>query len=415
MFDMDRNRIEQCMSLRPVVLDPGSGVFKAGYAGEEYPIHCFQNVVGLPHLYDELAINERRNRFLKKLNGYSVSIEKYIVGEEALNKRHNHTLSYPMEKGMVLDWDKMEYVFEHTFLNLLNNNPEETLVLITEPVIPLKKNREKMAEFLFDVFQVPGMHSVNQAVLALYSSGRTTGLVIDSGDTLTQAVPIFDGCLLSHAVEKLELGGRDVTNNLQRLFMERGFNFNSTAEHHFVRELKESTRNIVYVNVDPNITSEDIASKCLGQVREKEFEVSYTLPDRQVITIGRERLRCTEMLFTPSLIGKESLGISALAWKSIMNCERDVKKDLYSNIVLVGGNTMFKGFKERINKDLEMYMRANTLLRTVKIHADVLRQFSAWVGGSVVASLSTFQDLIVTIEEWDDYGASILERKFDRM
>jgi actin len=300
-------------------------------------------------------------------------------------------------------------------LNLLNNNPEETLVLITEPVIPLKKNREKMAEFLFDVFQVPGMHSVNQAVLALYSSGRTTGLVIDSGDTLTQAVPIFDGCLLSHAVEKLELGGRDVTNNLQRLFMERGFNFNSTAEHHFVRELKESTRNIVYVNVDPNITSEDIASKCLGQVREKEFEVSYTLPDRQVITIGRERLRCTEMLFTPSLIGKESLGISALAWKSIMNCERDVKKDLYSNIVLVGGNTMFKGFKERINKDLEMYMRANTLLRTVKIHADVLRQFSAWVGGSVVASLSTFQDLIVTIEEWDDYGASILERKFDRM
>lgn len=402
-------------SLQAVVLDPGSGVFKAGYAGNEYPTKSFQTVVGLPHLYNETAIHDRRKRFLKKLAGEHVGVEEYKVGEAALANRHNHTLSYPMSRGVVSSWDQMEFIFEHAFLDLLDIVPEETLALITEPAMTSTKNREKMAEFLFDVFGMPGIHMMSQAVLSLFSTGRTTGLVIDSGDHVTYTVPVYDGYLLDHCVKRLDIGGRDVTEYLQRLLLERGLYFTSSAEHHFVRELKESDQHVVQVNTDENITPEEICARWLEPAREKQFEVEYMLPDGQSFIIGREKLQCTEMLFHPPLVGKEALGISEMVWDSLNSCERDVKKDMYSNLVLVGGNTMLPGFQQRITTDLDSLARKKGVLRNFKVHSDPFRQFSSWSGGSIMASLSTFQDLVVTIDEWDEEGPVILEKKCGRM
>jgi actin len=411
-----REQQEQRMddaNFQAVVLDAGSGVFKAGYAGHEYPTKSFQTVVGLPHLYNEKDIQTRRSQHLKKLKGTILATgEEYLVGEDALKNRHNHTLSYPIERGNVVDWEKMEFIYEHALLDLLNVEPEETLFLITECPYTATKTREQTAEFLFEVFQVPGLHTMPQSVLSLFSTGRTTGLVIDSGDAVTHACPVYDGFLLTHCIERLELGGRDVTNYLQRLLMKRGLNFESSAEHHFVRELKEDDKTgCIQVNVDPTVTLEHLTAVSLSNEQEKQFEVDFVLPDGQPVKIGRERFQCTEMLFHPFMNGKEAVGICDMTWNSLNACERDVKKDMYSNVVLVGGNTQFKGFKERITQDLNQLASGNGVYKTFKVAADPLRQFSSWAGGSIMASLSTFPDFVVTIDDWDDYGPSVLWRK----
>merc|ERR1712027_49305 len=121
-----------------------------------------------------------------------------------------------------------------------------------------------------------------------------------------------------------------------------------------------------------------------------EIEKTYELPDGQIITIAAERFRCPEILFKPNLIGKEDEGVHVLTYNSIMKCDIDIRKDLYGNIVLSGGSTMFPGIADRMNK--EIVAKAPTSM-TVKIVAPPERKYSVWIGGSILASLSTFEEI----------------------
>jgi actin-related protein len=369
--------------IQPLVVDNGSGMCKAGFAGDDAPRCVFPSIVGRPKNESTMVGGPRKECY---------------IGDDAQAKRGVLLIKYPIEHGIVTNWADMEKVWFHTYFNELRVAPEDHPVLLTEAPMNPKNNREKMCQIMFETFNVPAMFIQIQAVLSLYSSGRTTGIVTDCGDGVTHCVPIYEGYSLPHAVLRIDLAGRDLTEYMVKLLTERGHSFTTTAEKEIVRDLKEK---LCYVAMD---FDEEMAVANATSTVEKEYE----LPDGTTITVGSERFRCPEALFRPSQVGLEAAGIHQTTFSSIGKCDIDVRKELYTNVVLSGGTTMYEGLPERLQKELTSLAPQSMKVRVV---APPERKYSVWIGGSILASLTTFQSMWVRKDEYDEAGPGIVHRK----
>jgi actin-related protein len=369
-----------------VIIDNGSGMVKAGFAGEDAPRAVFPSIVGRPKHTQSMQGNVQKDEY---------------IGDEAMQKRGILNLNYPIAAGIVESWEDMEKVWHHTFYNELRVQPDEcTGVLLTEAPRNPKNNREKMTELMFETFQVKNMYVALQAVMSLYAAGRTTGLVTDAGDGVSHTIPVFEGYSISHAVEKMEIAGRVLTNWMQKLLLGTGESFTSSAELEIVKDIKEKLA-FVAQNYD-----EEFAACNSSSAEDKQ----YTLPDKRVITVpGYVRMQCPELLFKPELNGMSCKSLHHLAWASVQGSDIDVRKDLMKNIILSGGTTMYEGIADRLKNELTALAPAGAEIRVV---ASSDRKYAVWKGASTLASLSTFASSWVTLEDYQEHGAAVIHRKF---
>ncbi|PWN23626.1 actin-like protein [Microstroma glucosiphilum] len=372
---------DDVLTNQPVVLDNGSGTLKAGFAGSSLPTCYFPSCVGRP----------------KHVRCMAGSVEgDMFIGRRAQELRGLLKIKYPVEHGIVTDWEDMERIWAWTYSEELRTLSEEHPVLLTEAPLNPRSNRATAAQIFFETFNVPALFTSIQAVLSLYSSGRTTGLVLDSGDGVTHSVPVFEGFSMPNAIRRIDLAGRDVTDHLQLLMRGAGYDMKTSAEKEVVRGLKEEG---CYVRS----TSGSNSSKDDSMRPTEEFK----LPDGQVIKLGAERHLAPEILFNPELIGSEYPGVHQLVVDSINRADLDLRKNLYSNIVLSGGTTLTKGFGDRL-----LYEVKKLALRDmkIKIYAPPERKYATWIGGSILAGLSTFKKMWVSAEEYQEDGESIFKK-----
>jgi len=366
-----------------IVIDVGSGNCKAGFAGEDVPTVQFPSIIGRPKTANIMQGTDEKDCY---------------IGEEAQAKRGILKVSYPLEHGIVQDWDDMEKIWQHTFFNGLRAEPQEHAVMLTEAAMNPKANRERMTQIMFETFYVPALYVSTQAVLSLYASGRTTGIVCDSGDGVTHIVPIYEGYAMAHGISRLNLAGRDLTEYLMKLMSERGNAMTTTAEREIVRDIKEK---VCYIAEDPEAEAELVRDGT-------RKEITYEMPDGQIVTLGDERFRCPEALFNPALVGKEAIGLPTMVYESIRKCDIDVRRDLLMNIVLSGGTTMFQGFGKRMQ--MEIAKMAPSSMRIRVLYPDD-RKHSVFIGGSMLSDLDTFTDMCVSKAEYTESGPGIIHKK----
>lgn len=321
------------------------------------------------------------------------------IGDDAQSMRGVLTLKYPLEHGIVLNWDDMESIWTYTY-DQLRVESQDFPALLTEAPLNPKYNRERMLQIMFETFEVPCLYIAVQAVMALYSTGRTTGTVFDCGDGVSHTVPVYEGYWLPHATQRMNLAGRDLTKYMMRILMERGYSFTTSAETEIIRDIKEKL-SYVALDFDRELRESETSDKC---------EELYMLPDGQSIRVANERFRCPEVLFNPSMLGMDIVGIHESIYNCVRKCDVDIRKDLLENILLSGGSTLLPGLGERLHKEIATLVNPRDPGRVRVISPDD-RKHAVWSGSAVLAGLSTFPQMCISVQEYDEMGPEIVHRK----
>ncbi|KAH3758935.1 actin 7 [Pelomyxa schiedti] len=359
-----------------LVVDLGSGTTKAGFGGDDAPRAVFPSVIGRPRG--------------PTLVGMGPGL---FAGDSALSKRGILNLNYPIRRGIVTNWEEVEKLLHYTFYDELRVEPSDFTVLISRTPFNPESDRERMATLLFEQFSVPGFALGIEPLLALYSCGKSTGTSVVCGEGVTQIVPIYENLWPQAAVIGEDIAGCDITNHLAQLLPEAPFAPYPRSSGLIVRDIKEK---LGYVALDYAVEK--------GKT-DSEIQKQYELPDGEVISVGHERFTCVEGLFQPQFIlGRNSQGLHKSCFNSIMKCDEEIHAELFRNIMLFGGSTMFQGIAERMTK--EMVALAPT--RTIKVSTPPERKYGVWIGGSALSSMDSFSAVVIDRSEYDESGPSIV-------
>ena len=384
-------------SNKPVIIDSGSGVTKIGRGGGESPSACFPTCVG-------------RARFTTmKETPREVLLKSLFFGSEAISRREMLAIHYPVQHGVNTDLDDLSKLWKYCYEEQLKaERTQHPALLVEAPLSPEWYREQNMAIFL-EEFEVPSFYLANQVVLPLYSIGKTTGVVLSSGEGVTDTVAVYEGHLIKHTGKRSFLEGRTLSNRLSELIKETGIDLFSSKQLHHSWKIKE-----VECYVALNFEEELTRFKSEGWKK-----VDYKLPDGQTIRLGEELIRTPEVLFKPLLMGKDylkdlcpircsPLGVHEHALQVIEKSDIDLRRELFNNIVISGGNTCLKGFYERYKTEVESLAPGNMKVGVISSND---RQCSAWIGGSILSQLSSFQTWWVTRQEYEECGMGLVHRK----
>ena len=285
------------MTTPVIVFDNGSGYLKAGLSNKETPMCTIPAIIGRPML-----------RFKQKVA--DVELKPLMIGDEVTPVRSLLELTYPMEEGIIKNDGDMALLWDYVLnkkLGLVKGDLKSRKLLMTEAPNNPTKNKEKMAQILFEKIGIGYFNIEPQAKLTLYAEGEETGVVLDSGDGVTHVIPVAHNFLLHHQIKRLDIAGRHITNYLTKLLQIKGYAFNSTADFELIRELKEK---YCFVSCDIN------SDRKLDQ--ETTYYNSYTkLPDGRKILISNEKFEAPEILFQPHLVQNEMPGVHEMLYNSI--------------------------------------------------------------------------------------------------
>lgn len=270
-------------------------------------------------------------------------------------------------------------------------------MLLTEPSLNKRSYREQITELMFETFSCGGFYLANSSVMSLFATGRTTGITIESGLNETSVVPIYEGYALPQATMKLPIGGEEITNFLITNLKANGIDLPYSKEFEVAQEIKEK---YCYMSTD---FQQELNSLGIASGISKECE----LPDGHKITLSVERFKSPEILFQPLLVGVDQAGIHELAYNSAVKCDPDIRKQLFANIILSGGNTIFPKIKEKLNRDIKSLAPSGI---DIVVKAPPERKHLAWIGGAILSSLDKFK-MWVTRGDYDESGPSVVHKK----
>ncbi|KAL8572001.1 Actin-related protein 2 [Nucella lapillus] len=382
---------------RVVVCDNGTGFVKCGYAGSNFPAHIFPSLVGRPIIRSTSKIG-------------NIELKDLMVGDEASQLRSMLEVNYPMDNGIVRNWEDMIHVYDHTFgPDRLNVATKDARILLTEPPMNPMKNREKMVEVMFEKYQFHSVHIAIQAVLTLYAQGLLTGVVVDSGDGVTHICPVYDGFSLPHLTRRLDIAGRDITKYLIKLLLLRGYAFNHSADFETVRMLKEKLCYAAY----------DIEQEQRLALETTVLVEPYKLPDGRIINVGGERFGAPEALFQPHLINVDGVGVAELLFNTIQAADMDIRPEFYKHIVLSGGSTMYPGLPSRLEREMKQLYLERVLKGDVsriskfkiRIEDPPRRKHMVFLGGAVLSDIMKDKDDFWLLRsEYEEKGLKVLDK-----
>ncbi|XP_055488442.1 actin-like protein 7A [Leucoraja erinacea] len=364
--------------VRALMIDMGSGYIKAGFAGLPKPSATISSMVGRPMQRSAKTGDNRQENF---------------VGRE-LTAPDELRLINPLRHGIVVDWDAAEAVLGYVLEKELQVRPEDHAVMVADPPLSPMTNREKIAELLFEIFNIPAIHITKQSMLSIYAYGCTSGLVVESGHGYSSVVPIHEGYIMPHITTTVDYAGNDLTKHLIKLLNQSGHML-SMADYQLAEHIKQ----------EYCYTAIDFDAENRGEP--KECTMHYELPDGKVITIGKEKIKCPEALFNPSLMGSREPGLHTITLNVINKCDSSIMEEMYRNILLCGGSTMFSGFRVRFQKELRKLAQD----MNPQVQAIPERKYSVWYGGSILCCLKSFQQLWVSKKEYDERGPVAVYRK----
>jgi len=380
-----------------IICDNGTGFVKCGFAGAQFPTSIFPSMVGRPLM-----------RYEEKVEG--LEIKDIMVGDEASIARHMLKVTYPIENGIVKDWNDIDHIWDYCFNEKLKVDSRQCKILLTEPPLNPHKNRQLMLQKMFEKYQFQGVYVAIQAILTLYAQGLLTGVVMDSGDGVTHIVPVFEGFSLPHLTQRIDVAGREVTRYLIKLLLLRGYAFNRTADFETVRMIKEK---LCYVGYDLKLENQ-LSNDTTVLVSK------YKLPDGRIIRIGRERFMAAECLFQPNLMDRDGMGIGEALFHCINSADMDLRQPFYNHIVLSGGTTMYPGLPSRLEKEVrdnyhKVVARGDAAVSAkfqCRIEDPPRRKHMVFLGGAVLAEIMKDKDSFwVSRQEYQEKGVDFCLNK----
>jgi actin-related protein len=366
---------------KPIIIDLGSSEIKAGFFDNSSPTIRFKNIIGD-------ALSKRNKSLLNKEHYISSECDKY---------NNNLSIRYPIQRGIFTNYDDIPLIFEYIFSQLELNNEQikEHPLLITEPINNKYSNSEKITEILFEKLNIPSLIFAKQPLLSLISTGYSTGVVLESGNDVTQSCVSYEGYLIENSCFRYDYGGKDVTNAL-KILINRNKNIN--------------THSIDNIKVLNEIKEKHCYFKILKDENDDFISVpsDYILPDGSQIVLKDEKILAPEILFNSKLIFGEYLTFHEMIINSIKSVDINIKNKLYKTVILSGGNTQFKGIEEKMKLNLSNLVPRGV---EIKIRTQINPELNCWKGGKIIASLSSFNKMLVTKKEWNEHGKNIINLK----
>lgn len=376
------------MSLRtPIIVDFGSSEVKAGYKTDgPHPSIRFPSYIGEP----------KYNKILRVLNKKNYDYKEQFIGDECEPYLGIVKLRYPIKHGSFDNEKDISLMFNHIFskLKLSEERVSQHPLLITEPLLNPKENREKIATILFEKYNIPALIFANQPCLSLFSFSDMTGVVLESGDGVSQICSILNGCSIPSSFIRSDFGGQDINEYLKKLFMLKGIDFISDTEKLLLHEIKKK-----YLQITMEGKKDDIVPS------------KYTLPDLTSITIDIEKTMASKVLLNPSLVGKNCLGIHQMISTCIEKVDFESRENLIQNIKVTGGNSCIKGLTEVLHTEIRGLLPKNSNKTKIKAIAQNLSTISCWNGGNIIAGLGIFKNLLISKKNWEEKGNDILHKQ----